>query len=103
MSCAAHVVQNRDRYTLVTPDGQHQLDASKTVILEGVDLALVQFTSQKFYSVAKLARYNLNEQFWVFVSGFPKLEGKKQPQRLLTAGLVSQEVEPILRPKTVIL
>jgi tetratricopeptide (TPR) repeat protein len=91
---ATHVVQNPDTYSLVAPDGiQYQLDSGQTKILEGVDLAVVKFTSKETYSVATLGRYNLKDNFWVFVSGFPKPAREGQPQRLLTAGTISQEDE----------
>jgi S1-C subfamily serine protease len=49
---AAHVVKNPDAYTLVAPDGtQYSLDSSQMTVLEEVDLALVQFTSQKTYKL----------------------------------------------------
>jgi S1-C subfamily serine protease len=91
---AIHVVQNPDTYSLVAPDGQqYQLDYKGTRILEGVDLAVVKFTSKETYSVATLGRYNLKDNFWVFVSGFPKAARGKQFQRLLTAGVIWQEDE----------
>jgi hypothetical protein len=91
---ATHVVQNPDTYSLVAPDGQkYQLDSSQTKILEGVDLAVVKFTSKETYSLATLGRYNLKDNFWVFVSGFPKPARKGQHQRMLTAGIISQEDE----------
>jgi tetratricopeptide (TPR) repeat protein len=89
---AAHVVKNPDNYTLTAPDGtQYNLDARQMTVLEEVDLAVVQFTSQKTYKLATLARYNLKDNFWVFVSGFPKSAQEGQPQRLLTAGKVWKE------------
>jgi S1-C subfamily serine protease len=69
---ASHVIQNPDAYTLVTSDGeQYPLDVSQTKVLKGIDLAVVEFTSQKTYAIATLARYKLSDSFWVFVSGFP--------------------------------
>jgi hypothetical protein len=97
---AAHVVKNPDAYTLVTPDGtQYNLGSSQMTVLEEVDLAVVQFTSEKTYSVATLARYNLKDNFWVFVCGFPKSAQGGQPQRLLTAGIVAKEDEADFRAK----
>jgi tetratricopeptide (TPR) repeat protein/S1-C subfamily serine protease len=97
---AAHVVQNSDNYTLTAPDGQqYQLDKSQMTVLEEVDLAVVQFTSNKTYNRATLARYNIKDNFWVFVSGFPKSSQGGQPQRLLTAGIVAQQEEADFRTK----
>jgi tetratricopeptide (TPR) repeat protein len=89
---AAHVVKNPDDYTLVAPDGTtYSLDSNQMTVLEEVDLAVVQFTSQKTYSVATLGRYNLKDRFWVFVSGFPKSSQGGQLQRTLTVGKVLKE------------
>jgi Flp pilus assembly protein TadD/S1-C subfamily serine protease len=96
VATAGHVVQNQDNYTIVAPDGQSYRIAKATIkTFEGVDLAVVQFKSQKAYSVATLAKYDLNYNYnegvrWVFVSGFPsqKAETKQLPPRLLTAGVV---------------
>ena len=84
---AAHMVTNEDQYQVVTPDGQQYPVSSSTVtLIEGVDLAVVQFTSTQTYSVATLANYDLDSS-WVFVSGFSQ-SNTNQSQRLLTAGKV---------------
>jgi tetratricopeptide (TPR) repeat protein len=88
---AAHVVKNPDRYTIVTPDGQkYPLNAANTTILEGVDLAVVRFSSEKDYAVATLADYYIRfeDKPLVFVSGFPGVKSGT-PTRKLTAGSVA--------------
>jgi tetratricopeptide (TPR) repeat protein/S1-C subfamily serine protease len=84
---AAHVVENPDEYELVAPDGQkYKLDNSQTKILEGVDMAVVRFTSERPYTVATLGKYQLKERFWIFVSGFPKPKQGERPERQITIG-----------------
>ncbi|MFB2980457.1 serine protease [Microseira sp. BLCC-F43] len=72
---AEHVVGEEDDYKIVTADKQaYQLDFSKVKRLAGVDLAVVEFTSDKNYQVAKLANSDtLTEGKPVFVSGWPRL------------------------------
>lgn len=89
---AAHVVENQDEYTVVTPDGQqHQVE--EPTILKDVDLALVKFSSNRSYSVASLGNYNIGRAEFqlVFLSGFPasvnhKSNGHKS-ERELSAGI----------------
>lgn len=84
---ASHVVKNPDEYKLTTPDGeQYKIDNRAVKIFEGVDLAVIPFTSQKPYQIATFADYT---PIWgagesmVFLSGFPK---ESLPKRKLTAG-----------------
>jgi S1-C subfamily serine protease/tetratricopeptide (TPR) repeat protein len=42
-----------------------------TVVAEGVDLAIVKFSSSNNYAVAKLGEYSLNDEELAFVGGFP--------------------------------
>jgi tetratricopeptide (TPR) repeat protein len=101
VATAGHVVQNRDDYTVVAPDGQSYPVAKATIkTFKGVDLAVVQFKSQQAYTVATLGKYDINyninrEKRWVFVSGFPgqKAETKQLPPRLLTAGVVASKAQ----------
>jgi tetratricopeptide (TPR) repeat protein/S1-C subfamily serine protease len=91
---AAHVVKNPDSYKIVTPDGQSYPLDNQTMILEGVDLALVQFTSQKAYSVATLGNYQTKslENPLVFLSGFPGIKsGSGEPTRRLTVGTTVEQ------------
>ena len=101
---ASHVVENPDRYQIVTPDRQkYPINSATITILEGVDLAVVQFTSSQTYQVATLGNYSLRSDLssgyssqtlkklkWVFVSGFPgaNKEKNEQPKRILTTGAI---------------
>jgi S1-C subfamily serine protease len=94
VATAGHVVENQDKYTIVAPDGQsYSVENSTIKTFEGLDLAVVQFKSEQAYTVATLAKYEVNDLQWVFVSGFPgqKAETKQTPPRLLTAGTVVQK------------
>ena len=91
VATAGHVVENQDDYTVVAPDGQSYSVAKATIkTFEGLDLAVVQFQSQQTYSVATLAKYDINYVQLVFVSGFPGQNAttKQQPPRILNAGVV---------------
>lgn len=72
---AKHVVNARTEYKLVTSDKQaYQLDSGKIKPLPGVDLAVVEFSSDKDYRVAKLANSDaISEGKPIFVSGWPRL------------------------------
>ncbi|NET55778.1 MAG: serine protease [Symploca sp. SIO2E6] len=74
---AGHVVATEDEYTIVAPDGQrYYLDYSRVQQLPGVDLAVLQFTSDRDYQVATLANYNYSTKFrHVFVSGWSRARG----------------------------
>lgn len=70
---ANHVVTLEDDYKLVTPDKQaYAIEREKIEPLPGVDLAVVQFTSDKEYQVAKLVNSDLTKEGQsVFISGWP--------------------------------
>jgi len=104
---AYHVVQDRELgkergYTIVTPGKEDK--ATEEVILdyatvqqltdengELVDLAILQFTSDRDYRIATLANYDLKSQIGsntsqlVFASGWPA--GREEAQRLFSPGL----------------
>ncbi len=83
---ALHVVKNPDSYEIVTPDGQrYALQQENIQKPKGLDAALLKFTSDKTYSVATIAKYNLlpNKKQWVLLSGFP---GDAAGKRKFTAG-----------------
>jgi tetratricopeptide (TPR) repeat protein/S1-C subfamily serine protease len=86
---AAHVVKNPDSYKIITPDSKRYAVQPENIFKpEGLDAALVKFTSNQTYSVATIAKYNLyssNKNRWIFLSGFPGKDGGK---RKLTAGLL---------------
>lgn len=69
---AEHVVRNKDDFKLVTADKQaYAVDYNQIQKINGVDLAIVKFTSDKNYQVAKLGTAKTNEGQDVFVSGWP--------------------------------
>ncbi|MFB2839703.1 trypsin-like peptidase domain-containing protein [Floridanema evergladense] len=70
---AKHVIATQDEYEIVTSDAvKHPLNYSKVQKLSGVDLALVQFTSDKNYQVAQLGNStNITEGATVYISGWP--------------------------------
>ncbi|MFM6183191.1 MAG: serine protease, partial [Dolichospermum sp.] len=101
---ADHVIWNRgkeklkEKLEIVAPDNQrYAINISNAKRMPGVDLAVVQFTSNQKYQVATLANYSLNFSLntkgqKVFVSGFPgnKQQNQNKPHRILTAGILSQ-------------
>ena len=97
---ASHVVKNLDSYEIVTPDGQrYALQQENIVKPEGLDAALLQFTSNQTYSVATIAKYNLfnlSNNNWVFLSGFPGNSGGK---RKFTAGSLRGKEKVFTRAK----
>ncbi|MFB2934605.1 trypsin-like peptidase domain-containing protein [Aerosakkonemataceae cyanobacterium BLCC-F154] len=89
---AKHVVATQDEYEIVTSDAiKHPLNYSKVQKIPGVDLALVQFTSNNNYRVAQLGNSaNITEGVTVFTSGWPH-PGRAITQRIyqLTKGNIS--------------
>ncbi|QLE56447.1 tetratricopeptide repeat-containing serine protease family protein [Nostoc sp. TCL26-01] len=71
---AQHVVATQAKYEIVTPDNQrYPLNYSTMRKLPGVDLALVQFTSNQTYTVAKIGNSdNSTEGTTAYVAGFPR-------------------------------
>lgn len=88
---ANHVVSDPDDYKIITSDKQaYKLDYRKVKRLPGVDLAIVEFSSDKNYKVAKLANSDkLTEGKPVFVSGWPRPGGTGQLVRQFTDGRIS--------------
>ncbi|MBW4633337.1 MAG: tetratricopeptide repeat protein [Iphinoe sp. HA4291-MV1] len=70
---AAHVVEVADKYEIVTPDGKsYPLNYSSVKQLPGVDLAVVQFTGNQNYAVAKIGNSDAStESTPAYVAGFP--------------------------------
>lgn len=85
-----HVVGVNDRYKAITADGRDHVIVPKTIDpIADTDLALVQFKSQRRYSVAKLASYTPQPQQYLFLSGFPAPnEAVAERIRLFTPGKV---------------
>ncbi|MBD2777730.1 serine protease [Iningainema tapete] len=72
---AGHVTRGKGQIKVFTPDGkEYPVDISKVKTWgDGIDLALLQFTSNERYQVATLGNYGLDfEDQVIFVSGFPK-------------------------------
>ncbi|SKB15337.1 Tetratricopeptide repeat protein TPR_2 [Planktothrix sp. PCC 11201] len=93
---ANHVVKTPDEYTVITVDGeQYPIDYNQVIKLPGVDLAIIPFTSDKIYAVARLADYNYDSQSeYIFISGWPD---SKLPiadrRRVFATGLLISEAE----------
>jgi serine protease Do len=70
---AWHVLENPGNYAIVPTNGKRYTLNYKTVRrLEGVDLAIAQFTSSESYSTAQLGNSNtLQEGMTLYVAGFP--------------------------------
>lgn len=92
---AGHVAGETRNLKIITPDGQNHLvekSKIKNWKANGLDLALLSFSSQQTYKVARLGDYNLaiEDDRVVFVSGWPE-SGKTtattlKSNRWLTAG-----------------
>jgi tetratricopeptide (TPR) repeat protein/S1-C subfamily serine protease len=90
---AGHVVNGQRELKVVTPDGKQYIinpSTIKTWEREGLDLALLQFTSPQTYQVATLAKYDLDiEKQVVFVSGWAASPpGKSPSERSFSAGFL---------------
>ncbi|BCL34725.1 serine protease [Nostoc sp. MS1] len=70
---AAHVVEVKDNYEIITSDGQrYAVNYSTVKLLPGVDLAVVQFSSSRNYNVAKIGNSDKSEiGETAYVAGFP--------------------------------
>ena len=88
---AEHVIGNADEYSLVTPDGQsYPLNPKNIKAQPGLDLAVIQFSSDKAYQTATLGNYDftIEDRPIAFLSGFPGTEDDSEPQREFTIGTV---------------
>ena len=72
---AKHVVEAQAQYEIVTPEGTHYpLNYTTVKKLPSVDLAVVQFTSNQSYSVAKVGNSDSStEGSTAYVAGFPQI------------------------------
>ncbi len=70
---AAHVVATVDEYTIITNDGQeYPVNLDTMTKFSGVDLAMVEFTSNRSYPVVKIGNsQQLSEGSESYVAGFP--------------------------------
>jgi tetratricopeptide (TPR) repeat protein len=89
---AKHVVATPDEYQVVTPDRkEHPINYSGVKKLPNVDLAVVQFTSNQSYSVARLGdSQQVKQGANVYVSGWPIPEQAiTKSTNLITEGKVA--------------
>ncbi|WP_341526706.1 tetratricopeptide repeat protein [Nostoc sp. UHCC 0302] len=72
---AKHVIEAQAKYEIVTPEGAHySLNYSTVKKLRDVDLAVVQFTSNQNYPVAKIGNSDEStEGTTAYVAGFPRV------------------------------
>ncbi|MBD2585251.1 tetratricopeptide repeat-containing S1 family peptidase [Planktothricoides raciborskii] len=94
VATATHVVENKAKYEVVTPDGKrYPVNYGKVKRFPGVDLAVLQFSSRETYPVATLAEYKLGveERQFVFLSGWPGVQPGNPFQREFTAGRAFSE------------
>lgn len=93
---AHHVVEGKSEYRLITADKKaHKIDYQTIKVLPGVDLAVVQFTTDQNYKVAKLANSDLaKEGGQVFVSGWPAPAAQvKERIRLFVPGAITSYLD----------
>ncbi|OBQ33400.1 MAG: hypothetical protein AN487_20465, partial [Anabaena sp. CRKS33] len=78
-------------YKILTVNGkQYPVEPSTIKLEEGVDLAVVKFTSRENYQVATLANYPIKDDEYMFTAGYPRL-GEKSPWRFTLGQIYSQE------------
>ena len=74
-------------YEIVAPDGEkYSVNVSTINRQEGVDLAVVRFTSNENYQIAELANYPVTNNDAVFVAGYPKLSNSTPAQWRFSLG-----------------
>ena len=88
-------------YELVAPDGQqYSLNPITFKRQEGVDLAVVQFTSNEQYKVAELANYPVANKDAIFVAGYPQLNLNKPAKWAFTLGYGLEREQGLLTVNT---
>jgi tetratricopeptide (TPR) repeat protein len=115
---AKHVIQGKNEFDIVTPDGERYRRGQNDVVeyLPDADLAVVQFASNKQYSIARLCNWDFESQSinfdvrefkdvpWAFVSGFPdpKQESDfRERKRLFTTGILINSMDSPFDPSDV--
>ncbi|MEB3292169.1 MAG: tetratricopeptide repeat-containing serine protease family protein [Synechococcales bacterium] len=83
-----HGVRVEDRYTILTPDGQrHPVEWRSIQPLPTLDLAIVQFKSDRHYHIAQLAPYTPKPGQPLLLAGWPQPPSPPLPPPLtLTLG-----------------
>ena len=104
---ADHVICEKDdktrkcidyTYERVAPDGKkYPLDSSTFRRQEGVDLAVVRFSSDEDYQVAELANYSLTTGDAVFVAGYPQTNNNAPPRWKFSLGYGVEREQGLLR------
>ena len=81
---AKHVVNADEIYYVITPEGErHRTEATNIQLINDMDLAVVQFTSDKVYQVAQLGNSDkVPKGSTVYVAGAPEAN-ETIPQRTL--------------------
>jgi tetratricopeptide (TPR) repeat protein/S1-C subfamily serine protease len=78
-------------YQILTVENkQYPVEPSTIKLQEGVDLAVVKFTSRENYQVATLANYPTKDGEYMFTAGYPRL-GEKSPWRFTLGQIYSKE------------
>lgn len=97
---AGHVVATEDEYEIVTLDlKRYRLNYSTVKKLPNVDLAILEFKSDRNYAVAKLGNSDeVNLGSAIHIYGFPN-PGREITKRIpqFTSGQVSARPEPALK------
>jgi tetratricopeptide (TPR) repeat protein/S1-C subfamily serine protease len=86
----------------ITTYDQDSHPVTSTVVAEGVDLAVIKFTSSSNYLLAKLGGYNTKDDDLAFVGGFPGRDKIKSPlwQWQLNPGYIFSKETGKLRTQT---
>ena len=97
---ARHVVEKKDAYTVITPDGkQHAIQFKSIKKIPNIDLALLEFTSNNNYSIAKIGNSSTAALgATAYVAGFPKATNDKQklPYNFPPAGKITANASQAL-------
>ncbi|MEM8780121.1 MAG: trypsin-like peptidase domain-containing protein, partial [Cyanobacteria bacterium P01_G01_bin.49] len=109
---ARHVVEGLTKTQIITPDGKsHVVNKEGIKTFEGVDIGVVEFTSDETYQVATLGDYPVGnfktdraeagfyiQSPLVFLSGFPMVKSGN-PSRRFTSGIAVPEYENLAATK----
>ena len=97
---ARHVVEKKDAYTVITPDGkQHAIQFKSIKKIPNIDLALLEFTSNNNYSIAKIGNSSTAALgATTYVAGFPKAinDKRKLPYNFPPAGKITANASQAL-------
>jgi tetratricopeptide (TPR) repeat protein/S1-C subfamily serine protease len=106
---AKHVIQDEKYHThqkftnhqIITYD-QDRHPVTNTVVAQGVDMAVVKFSSNSNYPLARLGEYSPNSNEFVFVGGFPGRAKINSPlwQWQLNSGVINEREQGKLQAQT---